>query len=204
MPKIIEGIEKKVIKVSGKLFLSEFYLNVDARTIAKEVGVSVGTLYNYFPTKQDIFLAVVDKKFEKIECELVKLLKEEGSFEERIYAYIKKLYLHTESAMNLHRSLAYLFIIEDEVVLKHIESVHKSFQNIMRNTVFSVVIEKYPNITESELGKILTVIRSSIFFFIKQHREKKADFSGDVKMLYEIFIGFLKSINCINKGEINE
>jgi len=193
MPKIIEGIEEKVVRVSSKLFTSEFYLDVDARRIAKEVGVSVGTLYNYFPTKQDIFLAVVDKKFEKVEKELAKELLGESSFEEKMYGYISKLYQLTERAKKLHRSLTYLFIIEDEVVLKHSKNVHQRFQELMRKTIYSSILENYPGITEEEIRRLLTVIRSSTLFFIRYSKGKSEEKQKDIDILYEIVINLLKN-----------
>jgi len=203
MPKILEGIEERVIKVADKLFSTYFYLNVETRMIAKESGVSVGTLYNYFPTKQDIFLAVVDRKFEKIEIELGKSLNGKDKFEEKMYLYISKLYQLTEKSMKLHRSLTYLFIIEDEVVLKHSQNVHAKFQNLMRNTLFPVISEEYPTITEEDVRKILTVMRASILFFIRRPSRKKEDDKKDIEMLYGILMDFLKNDKNYLKGENN-
>ena len=49
MPKIIENLEEEIAKISLKLFKENPYQNVSMRKIASEVGIAVGTLYNYYP-----------------------------------------------------------------------------------------------------------------------------------------------------------
>ncbi len=60
MPKIIKDLEEKILETAQHLFTSESYAGVDMRRIATETGIATGTLYNYFPSKQDLLLAVVE------------------------------------------------------------------------------------------------------------------------------------------------
>jgi len=55
MPKIIKDIEKKIIDASKTCFETYGYKQVDMRKIAKEAGIAVGTLYNYFPNKDALY-----------------------------------------------------------------------------------------------------------------------------------------------------
>lgn len=60
MPKIIKDLEEKILETAQHLFTSESYAGVDMRRIATETGIATGTLYNYFPSKKDLLLAVVE------------------------------------------------------------------------------------------------------------------------------------------------
>jgi AcrR family transcriptional regulator len=60
MPKIIKDLEEKILETAQHLFTLESYAGVDMRRIAKETGIATGTLYNYFSSKQDLLLAVVE------------------------------------------------------------------------------------------------------------------------------------------------
>lgn len=51
--------EDKIIEVSKKLFLSNGYSNTNMNQIASEVGIAVGTIFNYFETKADLFMKVI-------------------------------------------------------------------------------------------------------------------------------------------------
>lgn len=52
MPKIIENIQNNILETGKNQLLSEGYDKVTVRSIAKECGIAVGTIYNYFPSKE--------------------------------------------------------------------------------------------------------------------------------------------------------
>lgn len=56
MPKIIDHkqFRGKLLEGSFKLFSQKGYANVTIRSIARELGVSTGSLYHYFKNKEDI------------------------------------------------------------------------------------------------------------------------------------------------------
>ena len=56
MPKIIENLEDRLISEAKKQIEQSGYGAVTIRSIAKSCGVGVGTIYNYFPSK-DALLA---------------------------------------------------------------------------------------------------------------------------------------------------
>ena len=56
MPKIIENLENKLIEEAKKQIEEAGYSAMTIRSVAKSCGVGVGTVYNYFPSK-DALLA---------------------------------------------------------------------------------------------------------------------------------------------------
>ena len=56
MPKIIENLEARLIEEARKQLEDAGYGSLTIRSIAKACGVGVGTVYNYFPSK-DALLA---------------------------------------------------------------------------------------------------------------------------------------------------
>ena len=52
MPKIIENLESKLIEEAKKQIEEYGYSAVTIRSISKACGVGVGTVYNYFPSKE--------------------------------------------------------------------------------------------------------------------------------------------------------
>ncbi|MCU0844510.1 MAG: TetR/AcrR family transcriptional regulator [Spirochaetes bacterium] len=57
MPKIVDRDEyrRELLKGCFALFSRKGYADVTMREIARELNVSTGTLYHYFPTKKDVF-----------------------------------------------------------------------------------------------------------------------------------------------------
>ncbi len=54
MPKILENVKEDILKVSRDMILEEDYSNISIRKIAQRCGISAGTVYNYFNSKQEI------------------------------------------------------------------------------------------------------------------------------------------------------
>jgi AcrR family transcriptional regulator len=66
MPRVIDKVEEKINKSAFKLFGEKGYTRVTMQMIAREVGISVGTLYNYYSNKQDLFLSAFKLSFDQI------------------------------------------------------------------------------------------------------------------------------------------
>ena len=54
MPKIIENLESRLIEEAKKQIEETGYGSMTIRSIAKACGVGVGTVYNYFPSKENL------------------------------------------------------------------------------------------------------------------------------------------------------
>ena len=57
MPKIIENPEKRLAEEARRQVQQSGYGAMTIRSVAKACGVSVGTVYNYFPSKDDLLAA---------------------------------------------------------------------------------------------------------------------------------------------------
>jgi AcrR family transcriptional regulator len=83
MPRVLQDYKlrakKRIIESAITVFAKKGYHQAKMTDIAKEVGVSKGTLYQYFKSKQDLFEAVVQIPFRKIEEEPLSELLESGN-----------------------------------------------------------------------------------------------------------------------------
>ena len=57
MPKIIENVREQLLKEAKKQVLENGYANTTVRSVAKASGLGVGTVYNYFKSKEDLIFA---------------------------------------------------------------------------------------------------------------------------------------------------
>ena len=70
------NIEKRLIKSAIKLFTDRGYKKTKVIDITEEADVGTGTFYNYFDSKDDIFLEIYLMKHDEMKKEMTKLISE--------------------------------------------------------------------------------------------------------------------------------
>lgn len=60
--------EQEILDAATSLFAEHGFADTDTQLLADRLGVGKGTLYRYFPSKQDLFLAAVDRGMRRL-CE---------------------------------------------------------------------------------------------------------------------------------------
>ncbi|MCG5062064.1 MAG: TetR/AcrR family transcriptional regulator [Limnoraphis sp. WC205] len=63
MPKVVDADQyrKELLYQCFDLFAEKGYANVTTRQISKELGISTGALYHYFPSKESLFEQLVEE-----------------------------------------------------------------------------------------------------------------------------------------------
>jgi AcrR family transcriptional regulator len=85
-----EPMRRKILVAARRLFVREGYAHVSMRRIAADIDYSAAALYLYFPAKADIFYALAEESFGRLE----ELLAEPGrgedalaTLEDRVWRY---------------------------------------------------------------------------------------------------------------------
>ena len=56
MPKIIDNVREELLKEAKKQLIENGYSHTTIRSVARGCGIAIGTVYNYFPSK-DMLIA---------------------------------------------------------------------------------------------------------------------------------------------------
>jgi len=56
-----------ILEVAARLFQTQGFQKTTTRAIAKQCGIAEGTLFNYYPTKDDLLIAVFEHMAESVE-----------------------------------------------------------------------------------------------------------------------------------------
>ncbi|HET9953641.1 MAG TPA: TetR/AcrR family transcriptional regulator [Polyangiaceae bacterium] len=74
MPRPKSDIDTRIVHAARERFLQEGVDGASLRAIAKDAGTSIGMVYYYFPTKDDLFLAVVEEVYERVLADMAEAL----------------------------------------------------------------------------------------------------------------------------------
>ncbi|MGE0322928.1 MAG: TetR/AcrR family transcriptional regulator [Polyangiaceae bacterium] len=78
-------IEPRIISAAHDMFLAEGVDSASLRAIARNAGTNIGMVYYYFPTKDDLFMAVVEDVYDGLLKRLTEALDTQFPVEERLY-----------------------------------------------------------------------------------------------------------------------
>lgn len=105
MPKILENAKEVILREGQVMLKEQGYKKFSMRELAKKCEIGLGTVYNYFPSKQSIVNEIFICSWDYTLYELREIKKIEATFEEKIRLIYKSLerYLkdHIETFMEI-------------------------------------------------------------------------------------------------------
>ena len=92
-------IRPRIVAAARARFLSEGVDGASLRAIARDADSNIGMIYYYFPTKDDLFLGVVEEVYAAVLADLEAALAQDADFEARVRAmYVRIGRLTTDEA----------------------------------------------------------------------------------------------------------
>ncbi|HEY3817849.1 MAG TPA: TetR/AcrR family transcriptional regulator [Polyangiaceae bacterium] len=77
-------IQPRIVRAARARFLAEGVDGASLRTIAADAGTNIGMVFYYFPTKDDLFLAVVEEIYARLLDDLAKALAGDAPLGDRL------------------------------------------------------------------------------------------------------------------------
>src|SRR5262245_50947353 len=69
-PGLLSRRREEILDAAATLFAERGYADADTQVLADELHVGKGTIYRYFPSKRELFLAVVDRAMHRLREEV--------------------------------------------------------------------------------------------------------------------------------------
>ncbi|PUU88603.1 MAG: TetR-family transcriptional regulator [Halanaerobium sp.] len=194
MPKIIENLEEEIAQTALELFRDNPYQNVSMRKIASEVGIAVGTLYNYYPNKWELYIGV----FEESWRETYQVLKKSCQQSEQNYlqGYLELITEEMAAKKSIVREL-FRYIMNDLEIGEEeqkqkfnrirfpkvlINQIYELFVNILKKE-FELELNK----DDSNLYRLFTMIQTDIPLLDQNFADK----SDNIQFLYQIISSYV-------------
>jgi AcrR family transcriptional regulator len=110
----------QILETASRIFATRVYHLVTMEEIAHAARVGKGTLYRYFPSKEDLYLAIVDDAFglliTRLEAERASGVPPETALQRMIEAIVATFAEHLPSFRLIHRGEGRLFLRKKEVI----------------------------------------------------------------------------------------
>lgn len=172
VPKIIENVEKNIIDAAFQLFSQKGYNDIEMKAIAKKAGIAVGTLYNYFPNKKELFIEILINSWKETFNQLNNVLKLKIDPIEKMKKYLFFLYDEVEEKKALGNEL-----IKNNIITKH----HKHSQILCKEdmvkgveSILKEIREKYSLKFDEQMDyRMSEILLISVFESVFHHTLEK-------------------------------
>jgi AcrR family transcriptional regulator len=132
-PELEARRKAQILDVAARVFATYGFANTQVQTIANHLGVGNGTIYRYFPTKDQLFLAAVERGLRELTLEMDHVLEQPLDPLETMTLAIRtylsffhrrpemaELFIQERAAFpHHHRPLYFATREEDEKMCKH-------------------------------------------------------------------------------------
>ena len=174
MPKIIPDTEEKILNAAKELFSKYKYRDIEMKAIAKESGIAVGTMYNYFSNKQTLYYKIFEDSWHSTYSNLKKVINSNLEPREKLKQYMLIVYDEVEKNGKLGLDLVENSQIENPE--KPIEFFAKNEIIVMLCSCLQEVREKYGLKLQQEMDSrfaetcVLMVINSIVVHPLEKNK----------------------------------
>jgi AcrR family transcriptional regulator len=120
-----------VLDSAQEVFRDLGYYQTSVSEITRRCGVSIGTFYQYFKNKEQLFLELNDLIISRFWEKAQGLPPGDRSLEDRLTRAVQLLYEHTSSHFYFHRILGEFELI-DSVTIGYYDSIARFYRNVFR------------------------------------------------------------------------
>ena len=131
-PELEARRKAQILDTAARVFATYGFANTQVQTIANHIGVGNGTVYRYFPTKEQLFLSAVERGLKELEAEMDAVLSQPLDGPELMRLAIRtylgffhrrpemaELFIQERAAFPHHHRPLYFVTKDDEMECKH-------------------------------------------------------------------------------------
>lgn len=106
MPRPRSDIRQRILRSARRRFLEQGVDAASLRTIARGARTSIGMVYYYFPSKDDLFLAVVEEVYARLLADLEVAMAADAPPRERVQRLYARIGAMTAEELDIIRMIA--------------------------------------------------------------------------------------------------
>lgn len=150
---IFDNRKEEIIKACEKLYEKQSFKEITIKSIGEETTFSRPSIYNYFQTKEEIFLAILQQEYEKWIFELEQMQKDYEKMTKEQFA--ENMAHSIEKRQKLLKLLSMnLYDIEENSRMELLIEFKQSYGKAI-NTIKKCLDKFFTNMSEDEKEKFL-------------------------------------------------
>lgn len=165
-PKLAARRQEEILDAAAELFAKHGYSETDTQILADKLQVGKGTLYRYFSSKRDLFLAAVDRVIrrlvEKIETAIAPIEDPLKRIKQAVHSYLEFFAEHPEYVELLIQERAQFRDRKKPTYFRHREANVDKWRSLYLSLIASGRVREMP--VERITDIISRLLYGTIFF----------------------------------------
>lgn len=133
--KMRHRVRHRIFKVAAQLFIKQGFHETSMRQVAEAVGMGKSTLYDYFPSKEEILLYFVEQEMETAHQDAVRITAQDLPASEKLRHILQSLWTY----LNNNKAMAKLTAREasrlGEEATRRMAKRRAKYQKILENVI---------------------------------------------------------------------
>lgn len=205
MPQILKDeCRKAIVDAAKDEFLQKGYNDASMRSIAQKANMTVGNLYRYFESKEEINRVIVSDTFSKIDYVLKTLTANSVSMEARVFSLVPNVKDMLKLMDELSNKLVDIYkenIIEFKILMLH-SKLNEELVEWFSNVINALISQHFMLSDFDDERKILS--RAYAISIFSGMREMFAISDSDADSLKSLISAYLKSYVLLLDADIKE
>lgn len=185
-----EKIQKKnlILDVAEKIFSEKPFDDVNMRELAREVGISPGSIYTYFPDKESLYVAVSLRGFQRAVDIMNEMLNSGNNTLDKVAVRYMEEMIDNYDYMRIVQHCVMDGKFRDQESIDELKAISRELFSI-----FDRILEKETDIPDirSVTHLIFSVLNGIVFTFGKYPGRTREEGVAHMKKLARLFITLL-------------
>lgn len=186
-PELIAGRREEIINACEQLYQTMSFRDITIKEIGNVTSFSRPTIYNYFETKEEIFLALFEREYDRWNADLLLILQNNERLSGKQIA--QEIAVSLQNRVQLLKLLSMNnFDMEANSRQELLTSFKKSYGESMKNV--RRILEKFrPEMDDADVNRFLYVFFPFMFgiypYTVVTEKQQEAMKNADVDFVYQ-------------------
>lgn len=181
MPKIINNLKNVILDYARDIILNDGYENLTMRNVSEKSKIAVGTIYNYFPTKKDLVVQILEDYW----YDYLKIVDAIDKNEPDLYLKLLEIYKNLETFVDTFKEVWVKDInygyTEDTLMRK------MNFLDTLNKKIEIILIKEQNNGTINLFLEPYTTSKFLILNFLMMAQIKHFEYNDFEKIIKKLF-----------------
>ncbi|MGM0432118.1 MAG: TetR/AcrR family transcriptional regulator [Spirochaetota bacterium] len=190
---ISEEKQNTVLKAAQSEFARRGYSAASINTIAKQAGISIGSMYSYFPSKEALFLTIIDGGRLLLQEALDQVVQKSGTFFDKMHLLLEESVSYARQYPEMNQ----IYLELSTEGLAHLASQLSTTMEKISTEVYRDLIRQ-----AKERGEIRPEIDEQVLAFSLDNTAVMLQFSFASNYYWERLKLFFPNTRCNNPEEL--